>query len=69
MTTTETVLLCALCASVVGNALLWRMYANATYTARLWGEALDHWQNRYHDLRRTSHRRDPKTGRLLPKGR
>lgn len=40
----------------------WQRAARANQTALL--DALD----QYHELRTNSHRRDPETGRLLPKG-
>jgi len=76
MDTLHTLLGLALGASLIVNvaqdAVRRDMRAGAAYlrhALRVTQEDVLNISGRYHELRANSHRRDPKTGRLLPKGK
>ena len=75
MNTFEIVLIVTSAATVAGAAILSQLLHVARAEARYWrraaranNDALADALDEYHELRMNSHRRDPKTGRLLPKG-
>ena len=75
MDTLHTLLGAALLASLVGNIISMHLTREADNRAAIWRAGLRHAHLElaellrvYHDLRMNSHRRDRKTGRLLPLG-
>ena len=60
--------LAGLAASVAANFALLLSYRNARRQADMWRASEQYMIRAYERLRRSSHRRDPKTGRLMPKG-
>lgn len=61
--------LAGLAASVSANFALLLAYRNARRQADMWRASEQYMIRAYEHLRLSSHRRDPKTGRLLPKGK
>lgn len=55
--------------SLLANFALLIAWAAAGAAARYWRDCFDTQRRLYLELRRNSHRRDPRTGRLLPKGK
>lgn len=76
MDTLHTLLGAALGASMIANVALGALRREDRHTAAFWrsrfmseSQALLDMIHQYHELRISSHRRDPNTGRLLPKGK
>ena len=55
--------------SLLANFALLVAWAIARARARYWALGYKNAMDQYAALRRNSHRRDPRTGRLLPKGK
>lgn len=65
---TETTIVIALAFSITLNVFLAAMWLAAHIAADRWHASEQYMTQAYEHLRRNSHRRHPRTGRLLPLG-